>query len=99
MKRYNQILRSLGTRQSQVLTELLLYPEGITASELAKEMHRIGFFISADRNNVHPRLSEMEELGLVEVVGNRQCRITNKTVRVYKVKRDILEFIIRSGVN
>ncbi|HLI45935.1 MAG TPA: hypothetical protein VKU94_01935 [Geobacterales bacterium] len=91
---YDNILKNLGTRQSQVFTELLCFPQGITASELANEMHKIGFFRTPDRNNVHPRLNEMVEMNIVEVIGKRQCAITNKTVAVYKVKDDVLRIVM-----
>jgi hypothetical protein len=86
---YLNIISDLGTRQSQVFTELLCFPQGTTASELSFHMHDIGFFRSPDRNNVHPRLNEMVELSLVEVIGKRQCSMTNKTVAVYKVKGEV----------
>ena len=88
-KSYKEILESLGTRQSQVFTALLLHRNGITASELANSMHRQGFFRNSDRNNVHPRLNEMVEMGVVEIIGKRQCRITGKTVAIYKVKEAV----------
>lgn len=90
---YNGVLKNLGARQSQVFTELLCFPQGVTASELASEMHNIGFFRSSDRNNVHPRLNEMEEMGIVEIIGKRQCSITNKTVAVYKVKSEVVNLV------
>lgn len=84
-------IKSLGTRQSQVFAELVGYQKGITASELAKDMHEIGFFLSSDRNNVQPRLREMELDGIVEIIGKRQCSVTNKTVNVYKVSSRALQ--------
>jgi hypothetical protein len=90
---YNNVLKNLGTRQSQVFTELLCYSQGMTASELASEMNKIGFFRTSDRNNVHPRLNEMVEMEIVEIIGKRQCSITNKTVAVYRVKDDIFSVI------
>jgi hypothetical protein len=91
---YKNILKSLGNRQSQVFTELLCFPQGITASELSHKMHSIGFFRSPERNNVHPRLNEMVELGIVEVIGKRQCAVTNKTVAVYRATNEVLETIM-----
>lgn len=88
------ILKNLSTRQSQVFIELLCYPQGITASELSNKMHDIGFFRSAERNNVHPRLNEMIDLGIVDVIGKRQCSITNKTVYVYKVNSKVMSTIM-----
>lgn len=84
-------IKGLGTRQAQVFAELVGYAKGTTASELARDMHEIGFFLSADRNNVQPRLNEMEELGLVEIIGKRQCSVTNKTVYVYKASGRALQ--------
>jgi hypothetical protein len=92
-KSFNEVIKTLGTRQSQVFTELLCFPQGVTASELATEMHSIGFFRSPERNNTHPRLNEMESMGIVEVIGKRQCLVTNKTVAVYKVKDDVYQSI------
>lgn len=91
---FKDILKSLGTRQSQVFTELICYPQGVTASELAYHMHKIGFFRTSDRNNVHPRLNEMVEMDIVEIIGKRQCSITNKTVAVYKVTNEVLQTVM-----
>lgn len=87
---YMNILKNLGTRQSQVFTELLTFPQGITASELSMYMHNIGFFRTAERNNTHPRLNEMVAMGIVEVIGKRQCRVTGKTVAVYRVSDEAM---------
>lgn len=83
---YRKVLRSLGTRQSQVFSNLLAHQHGVTASELAKDMHSFGHFLTSDRNNVHPRLNEMVELGLVRIVGKRECNVTHKTVAVYQAE-------------
>ncbi|MER2007429.1 MAG: hypothetical protein ABS939_08245 [Psychrobacillus sp.] len=96
---YMNILKNLGTRQSQVFAELLTFSQGATASELASHMHDIGFFRSADRNNTHPRLNEMTELGIVEVIGKRQCLITGKTVAVYKVNDYAYRLLFEEVVN
>jgi hypothetical protein len=93
---YDEVLKSLGTRQSQVFTELLCFPGGVTASELARHMHDIGFFLSPDRNNTHPRLNEMESMNIVEIIGKRQCSVTNKTVAVYKVRDYIVDIVKES---
>lgn len=93
-KSHKEILETLGNRQAQVFTELLCFPKGITASELAKEMHNFGFFLTSDRNNVHPRLNEMVDMNIVEIIGKRQCSITNKTVAVYKVADDVFSAVM-----
>jgi hypothetical protein len=93
-KSYKETVKNLGTRQAQVFTELLCFPKGVTASELANEMHKIGFFRTSDRNNVHPRLNEMVDMQIVEIIGKRQCSITNKTVAVYKVTSEVFGTIM-----
>lgn len=91
---YKEVLKTLGNRQAQVFTELLCYPRGVTASELADKMHSFGFFRTSDRNNVHPRLNEMVEMGIVDIIGKRQCSITNKTVALYKVNEVVLREVM-----
>ncbi len=86
---YRITKKTLGERQTQVLNELMLHPDGVTASELALSMWDKGFFVMPDRNNVHPRLNELVELMLVEVTGKRSCSVTNRTVAVYQVKGEI----------
>lgn len=90
---YRNVLKDLGHRQSQVFTELLCHPKGATASELAREMHNMGFFLSADRNNVHPRLNELVRMGIVETPRKVECSVTHKTVALYKVADEVSTFI------
>lgn len=87
---YHIIKKTLGERQSQVFSELCeVSSEGITASELALRMWQKGCFPMPDRNNVHPRLNELVELRLIGVIGKRRCKVTNKTVAIYRVRGDI----------
>lgn len=51
----------------------------LTAREIAYGM---GF---DDLNAVKPRLSELKEQGLVEAISKKKCRVTGKTVAVWKV--------------
>jgi hypothetical protein len=85
---YEKILYNLSNRQEEIYIYLKMsaYSKvGLTASELAYMMHRDGYFPTSDRNFVHPRLNEMVELGMVEIIGKRQCEITNRKVSVYRV--------------
>ena len=50
----------------------------MTAREIAYEL---GFL---ERNATAPRLSEMQDNGVVEIVGKKIDRVTKKTVSVYR---------------
>lgn len=83
-KAYNLVLETLGSRQINVLNELFnMGKEGSTANELAKKMWKLGYFLTTDRNNVHPRLNELVELELVKVVDKKVCSITGRKCAIY----------------
>lgn len=68
--RRNLILEILGSRQ-------------MTASEITEELLAKGYIKYYDRNFVAPRLTELKEAGIVETVGKRLCKRTNKNVAVW----------------
>lgn len=82
---YEQVLQNLGKRQRDVYESLRKYGE-CTANELSYAMYRDGRIASTDRNNVHPRLNELVEAGLVEVKGKRKCSVSGRMCAVYRVK-------------
>lgn len=71
--RRNLILEILGSRQ-------------MTASELTEELLAKGYIKYYDRNFVAPRLTELKEAGIVETVGKRLCKRTNKNVAIWARK-------------
>lgn len=71
-KRYNQILHILKGRT-------------MTAKEVAVEMNRRGLTPTSERNFAAPRLTELVNDGLVEVVGKRKCQYCHKMVAQYKL--------------
>ena len=72
-KRYEQILNRLSNRE-------------MTAKEIAVEMFELGMIASAERNYTAPRLTELEQMGYVEVIGKKKCEWTGKMVAVYRRK-------------
>lgn len=80
---YDEILETLSHRQQIVLDGLT---ESMTANELAMKLWKEGIIHTPDRNNVHPRLNELVEAGIMEVVGKRKCSVSGKTCAEYKVK-------------
>ena len=84
---YEHVLKNLGLRQHNVYQSLKNFPDGVTARELASYMYEKGLAPSPERNSVHPRLNELVELGLVEIVGKVKCQFSNRKVAVYKIKK------------
>ena len=72
-KRYEQILNRLSNRE-------------MTAKEIAVEMFELGMIASTERNYTAPRLTELEKMGYVEVIGKKKCDWTGKMVAVYRRK-------------
>lgn len=72
-KRYKQILECLEDKQ-------------MTAKEVAVAMYTKGYIPTTERNFAAPRLTELCQLGLVDVIGKKKCRYTGKTVAVYEVR-------------
>lgn len=77
-KRYKQILGILEGSGS----------DGMTAKEVAVEMHRRNYTPSAERNFSAPRLTELQKAGKVEAIGKTKCRYTGKTVAVYVIRNE-----------
>lgn len=89
---YEHVLETLSLRQHNVYQSLKEFPEGVTARELASYMYEKGLVPSPERNSVHPRLNELIELGLVEIIGKTKCQFSNRKVAVYKIKNnDLME--------
>lgn len=78
----------LGERQCQVLALVHQNP-GHTHGELAAIMYRVfpelGILSCAE--SPHKRLSELEEKGFVAAVGERVCRETKKSARLWYPKK------------
>ena len=73
-KRYEQILNRLSNRE-------------MSAKEIAVEMFELGMIASTERNYTAPRLTELEQMGYVEVIGKKKCEWTGKMVAVYRRKQ------------
>ena len=69
-ERYKQIIECLKERP-------------MTAHEVALRMCQKGYVPYADRNYAHPRLTELCQRGIVEVVGKKTDHWTNRPVAVY----------------
>lgn len=67
----------------------ILKDKTMTAKEIAVEMCNRGFTPNSERNFSAPRLTELVDRGVVEVIGKTTCGYTGKTVSVYKLKEGV----------
>lgn len=80
---FNDIQDKTKIRYIQILNRL---DKPKTAKELAVELFELGFIPSTERNYTAPRLTELEKMGFVDVIGKKKCEWTGKQVAVYKRK-------------
>lgn len=71
-KRYNQIISILKDRE-------------LTAKEIAVIMYKKYYIPTTERNFTAPRLTELLQMGVVEIVGKKKCEYTGKTVSIYRL--------------
>lgn len=77
-ERKSQFLLSDKAKRCRMILDVLGKEREMTAREIAYEL---GFL---ERNATAPRLSEMQDNGVVEIVGKKIDRVTKKTVSVYR---------------
>lgn len=65
------------------IKEILLNNE-LTAKEVAVEMYKKGYIPNTERNFSAPRLTELCQMGQVEIIGKKRCEYTGKKVSVYR---------------
>lgn len=73
--RYKQIIEILGDR-------------GLTAKEIAYILYHKKAIPSPERNFTAPRLTELSNKGVVEVIGKKTCAWTGRKVAVYKLREN-----------
>lgn len=67
------------------IREILKTGRELSAKEIAVEMFKRKYTNTNERNYSAPRLTELEEQGLVKIVGKKKCQYTGKSVSVYKL--------------
>jgi Mn-dependent DtxR family transcriptional regulator len=77
IKAYYEVLRSLGRSQKEVLDALRTQPNA-TNAEIAHMLHHRPI------NTITPRVFELRQIGLVEEVGKRKCRVTSRTAIAWR---------------
>lgn len=83
---FEDIKSKKKVRYEQIL-DILMSGEK-TAKEIAVELFELHLIPSSERNYAAPRLTELEQMGLVEVVTKKRCNYTGKMVAVYSITND-----------
>lgn len=78
---FDDIQDKTKIRYIQILDRL---DEPKTAKELAVELFELGFIPSTERNYTAPRLSELEDMGMIKAIDKKKCEYTGKTVAIYE---------------
>ena len=70
----------------RVILEILTEHGGMTAREVAGELHRRGITPTDERNFAAPRLTELYKAGKIHAVGKKICAHSGRSVAVWAVK-------------
>ena len=70
----------------RVILEILTERGGMTAREVAAELHRRGITPSIERNFAAPRLTELKEAGKTEASGKKICDYTGRCVTIWTIR-------------
>ena len=79
---YEAITPKITDRKSLILE--IMKDRAMTAHEITEELLAKRYIKYYDRNFVSPRLTELKEDGMVEVVGKKFCSRTRRRVSVWK---------------
>ena len=71
----------------RVILEILAERGGMTAREVAGELHRRGITPTDERNYAAPRLTELYKDGKITVTGKKPCTHSGRNVAVWAVRR------------
>lgn len=93
-KSHQDMLDHLSERHKQIL-EILKNRE-MTTREIAQELYKKHYTNTADVNNARPRVTELEQLGLVIADKTKKCSITNKEVAVYRETTEIEKMVAQN---
>jgi len=77
-----------AARRRVILEILTEHRDGMTAREVAGELHRRGITPTNERNFAAPRLTELYKDGKIKVTGKKLCSQTGRNVAVWAVRGD-----------
>jgi len=86
---YELILPEVDQRKKMILKILKKGP--MTAHAITEQLWNRGLIPYYDRNFVSPRLTELRDMDVIEVVGKKFENRTNRKVTVWKIKEKEVE--------
>jgi hypothetical protein len=78
--------RNAADRRRVILEILAESENGMTAREIAGELHRRGITPTEERNYAAPRLTELNKDGKVNFTSKKLCPLTRRYVAVWTVR-------------
>lgn len=81
---YDKIKHTTSQRKTLILEVLETGPK--TAHEILQRLIKDGYAKDYDRNFVSPRLTELKEMDLVEVIGKKYEARTDRKVALWRLK-------------
>lgn len=73
----------------RMVFSIIQHANGITAREVAQELHRLGITPTAERNFAAPRITELKDAGKIEAKRKVNCKETGRNVAVWTVKEGV----------
>jgi repressor of nif and glnA expression len=86
---YEVIKQDAAARRRVILEILTENENGMTAREIAGELHRRGITPTDERNYSAPRLTELYQAGKIKTTGKKPCPQTGRNVTVWVVQSEI----------
>lgn len=83
---YKKVKPKITARAAHVLS--VLGDNALTVSEIVNRMYRAKEIPNKNRNYVAPRITELDKAGIIEAVGKRKSRLSNRPETVYQKKSD-----------
>lgn len=80
---YLKVHKNRNRRHKLIIDFMKANNKGYTARVLATEMFNAGLLRTSDRNQVHPRLNELVNGGVIQVIGKTYDELMCRNVSVY----------------
>ncbi len=85
LESYFEILGKRAKKYRMIIEMMFYENRPISAKELSIQLFASGHIKTTDRNETAPRLNELENLNIVEVVGKQKCKYSGRLVALYKL--------------
>lgn len=90
MDAFNHIKKNglLSDKRLKVYQIFMHYPDGLTGSEVS-DIYKKHFPTSQHSETIRNRITELRDMGVLDEVGNVECKFTKRTVMKYRVNTNM----------